>query len=270
MSIITISRGTMSGGILLAEAVGRRLDATVSCREDLIRANPLLAEMESELGGEILSRPPYMYDTLQPLRDAYLALFRAELTDLAARGPVIYHGNGGQLLLRGLPGLLRVRVAAPLGMRLDMVSSRLGFTRIQAGKYIHEKDEGRTRWTRFLYEVESLRDELYHDLILNLETLDVEDAAAIVAGLAELAPFTWDDADRRRIRDLALAARTTAALQVHPNTRMIEADVVAEEGRVTIAVDAEELGPMKREIEETARAVEGVVEVRFDEGGRER
>jgi osmotically-inducible protein OsmY len=270
VGIITISRGTKSGGILLAEAIGRRMGVTVLCRESLIDRNRLLADMERELGEKIVSLPPYMYDTLRPLRDAYLALFRAELLEHAARGPIVYHSNGGQLVLGGLPGLLRTRVIAPLGMRLDLVVDRLGCTRLEASKYIHEKDEGRTRWNRFLYGVESLRDELYYDLVVNLENLEADEAAALVESVAALEPFSWDNAGRREVQDAALAARIEAALTAHPNTRMVEARVTAADGVVTITGDLEDLEAMREEIERLADDVEGVAAVHLAASGEER
>lgn len=148
MGIVSISRGTKSGGILLAEAVGERLGATVLGREDLIAGHGDLAAIKEQLREEMDTFPEYLWEEVESLRHAYLCMLRSVLLDRAADGPLVYHANGGNLLLRGVPGLLDARVVAPVALRVRMIADRLGLEPRKATRFIHDTDRRRETWSR--------------------------------------------------------------------------------------------------------------------------
>ncbi|MCP4572251.1 MAG: BON domain-containing protein [bacterium] len=260
MGIITISRGTKSGGLLLAEALGERLGCRVASRGDVLAGNPGLQALENELWEEMNNRPPHLWDSLESLRNAYICILRASLMEYTQQGPLIYHANGGQLLLKDTPGLLRVRVVAPMAKRLDMVMERRGGTKLEASRYIHEKDENRTMWNRFLYGVESLADCVYYDQVVNLEVMSVTEATGIVERATTYPCFRWLDEDRQAIDDIALATRVKSILMQNFNTRMFTLDVQADGGTVTVTGRGDEEAA-KDEISRICLAVPGVENV---------
>jgi len=261
MGVITISRGTKSGGILLAESIGERLGAKVLSREGLVDGDEALHAMESELREELVQRPPYLYDTLDSLRNAYMCTLRARLVEQAAEGPIVYHGHGAQILLRDLPGLLRIRVTAPMSTRLQFVMERRGGTKLEASRYIYEKDEARVKWTQFLYGVDSLTDPLYFDLVLNLQFMSIDQATDIVETAAMMPPFRWDDTHPKEIADMRTATRVKSTLLRDVNLRMLEPEVHAKDGVVTIYTDPE-TDILSSELIRVASSVVGVEDVR--------
>lgn len=261
MGVITISRGTKSGGILLAESIGKRLGAKVLSRESLVDDDPALHAMESELREELVQRPPYLYDTLDSLRNAYMCTLRARLVEHAAESPIVYHGHGAQILLRDVPGLLRVRVVAPMSLRLQYVMERRGGTKLDASRYIYEKDEARVKWTQFLYGVDSLTDPLYFDLVLNLQFMDTDQATDLVQTAAEMRPFRWDDTHPKELQDMRTATRVKSRLLRDVNLRMLEPEVRADGDTVTIYTDPE-TDILSSELIRVASTVTGVKDVR--------
>ena len=257
MGIITISRGTKSGGILLAEALGKQLGYRVLSRRELLAGNPNLKAMEDELWEEMNNRPSYLWNSLESLRGAYICITRAALMEYVKEGPLIYHANGGQLLLKGMPGLLRVRIIAPMAKRLEMVTARRGGTKLEASQYIHEKDENRTVWNRFLYNVESLADCMYYDQVVNLDQMTVEEAAGLVAHATTYKTFSWSDKDLARIQEIALATRVKSVLMQNLNTRMYTLDVDASGNQITVRVPCEE-GAAEEEIRRVCSVIPGV------------
>ncbi len=257
MGIITISRGTRAGGILLAEELGHRLGFAVVSRDDLTEAEPRLQAVEEQLWEEMNSFPEYMWESLESLRHAYLCMLRSLLLDRAEAGPLIYHANGGQFLLNDIPGVLRIRLVAPLQMRIAMIGQHLDLKPIDATRYVHERDSRRDSWIRFLYGTRSLDQGLYYDLVINLERISVHEAASMVVTTAELPQFTWTDANRQQLHDAALGCRVEAALSENSNTRMLELHATAHGGTVTIHGDLPP-GAALDEVESIARAVSGV------------
>jgi cytidylate kinase len=232
MAVITISRGTFSGGKSLAECLAARLGYRCIDREALVQRAAAGGVDESELK-EALLKSPDLLDRLRRTRRLYLAVLQAALAEEAASGEVIYHGNAGHLLLKGVVPVLRVRIIAPLEFRLGMVKDRLGLGREEGEGYIARMDQERRSWTRFLYGVEWDDPSLY-DFVVNLEQSSIAEACEVLAGMERLECFAFTPERRAAIQDFALASKVWAALGLDRGTTHLEVEVRARAGTVYI------------------------------------
>jgi cytidylate kinase len=230
--IITVSRGTMSGGKALAECVAGALGCPCIAREVLLEGASKLGVSEEHLR-EGMERSPGLWDRFTAERRTYVLACQATLAEHAARNDFVYHGLAGHLLLRDLPEVLRVRLIAPLEMRIHALMEQRGMVREQAERYIADVDQHRARWSRLMYDAE-IGDPRLYDLVLNLEKASLESACAAVVALARRREFTIDEAARARCADFALACRVRLALDLHPSSRGLGLGVAAREGRVTL------------------------------------
>ncbi len=103
MSIITISRGSMSGGQALAECLAGALGSPCVGREIVVEAAAKVGVPEKILA-EKLERGPGVWDRLTLPRRMYVAAVQEALAEHAVKGDLVYHGYAGHLLLRGVPG----------------------------------------------------------------------------------------------------------------------------------------------------------------------
>ncbi len=86
MAIITISRGSFSGGKAVAERLGRRLGQPILSREDAIaRAAEYFGIQESDLKATLSKSPPF-WQQMPGKRLAYIKCITAVLLDCAGRG----------------------------------------------------------------------------------------------------------------------------------------------------------------------------------------
>ena len=106
MSIITISRGTFSGGRDLAECLAQKLGYPCISREVIVEAAERYGASEAALS-LALNHPPSIIDRLKSERNRYIAYIRAVLCQRALEGDFIYHGYAGQHLLAGVHHLIR-------------------------------------------------------------------------------------------------------------------------------------------------------------------
>jgi hypothetical protein len=127
--------------------------------------------------------------------------------------------------------VLCVRIIAPMPFRVQMLMERQKMGREEALDYIEKADRQRQQWTRFLYGVDWLDPSLY-DLTVNLRSLDVAGAAALVATAARNPRLEPTEASRKAMADLALSSQVRAVLAANPETASAEVDVRAEEGVV--------------------------------------
>ena len=233
MAIVTISRGSFSGGKMLAERLAVELGFRCVDRDVIVERAAAYGVSHRELR-DALEKPPGFLDRFQHKKYLYLTLIQAALTEEVKTGKVVYHGHAGHLLLKGGGPVFRLRIIAPLEFRIEMARERLHLSREEAIRYIEKMDEDRKRWAQYLYGVDWTDPRLY-DLVINLENLTIDDAADAVAHLIRRqACFRFDETCRARMEDLALASKVKAALALEKATGHLEFGVEAERGRVSI------------------------------------
>ena len=257
MPIITISRGTFSGGRDLAEALARELGYPCISREVLVEAGERYGASEAALSAALI-RAPSLLDRLKRDRDRYLAYIRAVLCKHAREGDFIYHGHAGHHLLAGIRHVVRVRVVADTSFRISAAMKQLNMTSRQAEVYVKKVDAERRKWTRFLYGV-AWEDPSNYDIVLNLEYLGIDGACAAVVRLAELPQFQPTEESRRALGNLALQSSVFAALSRDERTRDADFRVRAQDG-VTVEGVAK-LPQMMESVGEVVSGVEGVTKV---------
>jgi len=263
MSIITISRGTLSGGQRLAKCLAMNLGYQIISREVLTEAAQQYGVSEESLARG-LEQPPSFWDRFRIDRQIYLTVIRATLCHLVRENNVVYHGNAGHLLLQGVDHVLRVRVIAPLPFRIKAATEAHGFDEKEAEAYIRKKDEERVMWTRFLYGVE-WRDPALYDVVLNLEKVTAEMACHMIVCMLERPEFQMTPESLRQLEDLYLASHVRARLFLNSKIGAAAAkiDVTATGGIVHLAgVLPSEI--FRQEALATAHSLPEVKDVRAD------
>jgi cytidylate kinase len=257
MAIITISRGSFSGGKALAECLAKSLGYRSVDRDVIVERAAASGVSQEELRNA-LEKPPTWLERFQHRKYLYLTLIQAALTEEVRSGAVIYHGNAGHLLLKGAPHLMRVRIIAPLEQRVRIAQEKLRLTRAEAMGYIHKADYDRRKWTQFLYGLD-WGDPVLYDLVINLENMQVEEASDTIAATVRARSFALTPECRQALDDLALASRVRAELVLDTATAHLEPELIAHGGKVIIrGLGAEEDA---QAAERVARAVPGVREV---------
>jgi cytidylate kinase len=254
VAIVTISRGTFSGGKMLAECLSRKLGYACIDRDALVRKAATRRVSEYDLRAA-LEEPPDFPGRLNHKRYVYLALIQAALTEQVRGGRAVYHGLAGHLLLKGAPCLLRLRIIAPLEFRIAMAKERLNFTREEAVAHIESTDRDRRRWTQFLYGADWV-DASSYDLVINLDHIGVDQACGVVSATIAQGGFEWSTDCQARMDDLALASRVRAELSQDLYTLNLEVEVSCARGHVSLRGDS--LEDDTEAIQRVVRAVPGV------------
>ena len=266
MAIITISRGTMSGGDALAACLSAKLGYPSLSREVLVESASKLGLSEEKLRWAI-SGSVHFWERWHNERRLYLIALQAALAQECLSGNLIYHGNAGHLLLKGLPNLLRVRLIATLEVRIRNLMEKEGMKYEAAKHYINCADKDRIEWTKFLYGVDWHDPELY-DVVVNLEQINLQAACSMIVGAVDLRRFKTTPNILKALADFALGARVKLALAANTEVRNVVFEVRADSGRVEILGETASAGVLVREmepsqegIETIAKTVEGIREV---------
>lgn len=260
MSVVLISRGTMSGVELLVQRLAERTGARCVSREDLVT----LVNRHGELARRIverLSNAEKAYEDFCELRRPYLILMRAALLEYAQQDNLVYHGFSGHLLVPAVPHFRTIRIHAPVPLRVRMTMRRMQCIESEAVRYIEGDDDERTRWARFMYG-KDIRDPSLYDVCINLGRTSIDMACAIVQGIMQ-DPECKATAESQAIVDrLLLSSRIEAALLTDLRTDVIEVGAAASNGHVVVT--GPYLDDARREtILEIARHVPGVEDVEY-------
>lgn len=186
-----------------------------------------------------------------------VAIFTAEeVYELARRGNVVLRGWGTTMLLRPVPHVLSVRVTRPFAQRVDWLMEHLGIVdRDVAQAEVHRSDHAHASRMHAQFGVTWGDPQLY-DLVINMERISVDSAAAQILALAARPEFQETAASREQLEGLALAARVRAALKSDPVTEETDVAIDSVRGKVTLTgLVLHE--PELREVERVAATVAG-------------
>lgn len=233
MAIITISRGTFSGGSKLAEAVAEKLDYQCISREVLVEAAHSYGTSLEKLS-EALEETPGMLQGMNLERAHYLAYIQAALSKYAQSERLVYHGHAGHLLLYGVPHVLRVKVIADMEYRIRNAMGRKNLNRDQAKDFIHKIDSDRAKWTKFLYHVDWNDISLY-DLTINIDRMQAAGALDIICEAVNSPEFQPTPEFRKILADLALATEIRARIASQANAVDEGLEVEADDGVITLS-----------------------------------
>jgi len=257
MAIITISRGTFSGGEKLAECLSKRLGYKAVSREVIVEAASKYGVSEEKLIKAIEQKPTIKERLAIDIdRFHYLSFIQAALCEEAKNDNIIYHGHGGHLLLKNISHVIKVKVIADMEQRIVFAMERNKFSREEAIVYINKIDDQREKWTKFLYDV-NWNDPSLYDIVINLKKITIPSACEIIANMVKFPEFQTTEASRQAMENIVLASRVKAALASNDATRNCNVEVVVDNGIVTVSGKVDSMDDVEN-IEELVKHVDGV------------
>lgn len=263
MPVILISRGTMSGVHLLVDCLRQRTGIRCISREDLDE----IVNHHGELANRVLDKLAHAtsaYGQFSELRWPYMVLMRKAMLEELCTDNVVYHGYSAHFLLPAIRHFVRVRIEAPLDMRVTMTMQRLSCSDEAAREYIAHADQYRVKWARFMYG-RDLRKSLFYDINLNIGHMTIDAVCSIFESILRARDFQATRESQDIVDRLHLAADIEVALVTDPRTAAFEirAEVKADGIRLTgpYMDDAE-----RRTVLEIARAVSDVGDLDYTPG----
>jgi cytidylate kinase len=191
----------------------------------------------------------------------YITVLQSALLDVAERDGAVIMGRAGQVLLRGIPHVLRVFVRAPFNLRVKRVMKKMAdegesLDARSAAELVRRTDQQKIGRMRYLFDV-NWTDPALYDLVVDTEKVSFEASVEATIGLLRRPELVPTDTSRQTVRDRALASRVRAALTANPDTRKYRLSVEAQQGIIRLEGTA-----ALQKAAEVARSVPGVLDVR--------
>jgi cytidylate kinase len=183
--VITISRDPGSGGRILAQALAKRRGLDLFHQEllnDMAKSAKVSAQFLATLDEKGLSVLQNWIRSMLHERhiwpDEYLQHLLKVIGTIGKHGNAVVVGRGANFILPP-DGRLRIRMIAPLAVRIANVSGTYGVSPEEAQGRIIRTESDRRAFIRKYFNAD-ITDPKNYDIILNMEYLTIEAAADIV------------------------------------------------------------------------------------------
>ena len=176
---------------------------------------------------------------------------------------IIYHGYAGQIFLKGLPHVLKLRLEAPMDYRVKSVMVEFNYNHDQAVDYIKKVDTRRKRWIKLVYNQDWYNPLLY-DLWVNLQHISMDNICGMIAFAVSHKDFKTSPKSIKRLNNYSLECDVRAALASDDEIwKSQEITVDAYDGTIILkgTTKNKELRDL---IVDTASKVKGVKECKSD------
>jgi len=259
MPVITISRQLGSLGTEISQLLCKEFDCTYLDKESL-------EEMFTQLGAPTEAidrfdeRKPTFWDLFRTDKARYLHYLSGAIYEFANKEGGVILGRGGQVLLGELPGVLNVRVIAPIDVRTERIIERYSCDERQAQQFIQHSDSERAGFHKFFFDIDLENHNLY-DLVINTGSLSPDCAVRMIEDVVGSEEFiAKKELTQRKLADYCLQYEITTGI-IYENKILIQfLEVISENGKVTLRGIVES----KEDIfncEKVASKVKGVSEV---------
>lgn len=258
MSVVAISQELGSSGDHVGRKLAQALGYGFADREIISAAAERFGEETVNLVHVTEEKPSLLERFRASERDHAMAV-EAVLLEMATRDNVVLCDRGAPFILSRFPHVLRVRIAAPEGIRAQWVQQHDGLVYEAALNLVRHSDRERGARIRFLYHVEWDDPLLYH-IVLNTEQISVERGVQILHVTLNDARFAVAAETRGKLTDESISAQAKATLRLNPLTRPFQLVGMSYHGRLVISgiVDRDD---QREAAEQALRAIPGVTGV---------
>jgi cytidylate kinase len=214
MAVLTISRAYQSGGHEIGKAVARETGY------DFIDKTQIFSDLKAfgEKWGRAFEESDEVTPSLWEKNDwqfrGFIALIECIIFDYALKDRVVLLGRGANFLLEGIPHVLKVRLVAPLEVRVERAIIKNETARETAELLIKKTDQDRAGFIRSIYN-KNWEDQKHYDLAFNTADYSIDQVTRKITEALK----KWDNRataeGRKKLADRALTAKVKAGILTH-------------------------------------------------------
>ena len=232
MTIVAISRELGSGGNGIAAAVAKALNFEFVERGILLQAAQAHGVSEEKIAA-VDERRLSVWERFNEEKRRYLIFIEAAYFSFAERGNVVTSGRGGPFFLQDVSHAVKVKIMAPLDVRIRRVMEQAHVDYKTATSRVHNYHRDLCGRIDFLFGLDWTQPENY-DFVINTRDDAWQFYTDLLVAAARHPRYQPTPESLQKIHDLSLAAQVRAAIASDPVTKNITVEVTAKAGQVTL------------------------------------
>jgi cytidylate kinase len=259
MAIITLSRELGSLGTEIAETLSSTLGYPRLDKESLEAMLTNLGMAEAQVGADD-ERRPGLWEQFTNEKVRYLDYMKAAMYRFAGGQDCIIVGRGANIIFRGIPGTLRLRITAPAKVRVARLRERLGIDEQHALRMVHQSDHDRAGYHKYFFNAawDAAAD---YDLVVNTAAISPAETCDAVSALLSTPTYAGARTRARAVlEDLRIAQDVILALAYRERINITSLDVSCTQGVVAVHGIVRHSSVLDQCLQ-IANAVEGVAKV---------
>jgi cytidylate kinase len=215
MAVLTISRSYQSGGHEIGRAVARQTGYTFVDKGRIYAEMKALGEKWGRLFEETDEASPTLWEKNDWQYRGFIAQIESIILDYALKDRAVILGRGGNFILADIPHILKVRLDAPLEVRVQRAIIKNETPRETAEALIKKTDNDRAGYVRSIYK-KDWGDPRYYDRIIDTSEYTQEEIVQrLVTALQEWEGRATEEG-RKKLAGRAVAAKIKARIFGHP------------------------------------------------------
>jgi cytidylate kinase len=262
MAILTISREHGSGGREIGHAVAKIMGYAYVNKEDILsdirRDGPQWERSVKDLDEHC----PTVWEKYDWSFRGFAALIQKHILEHALNNNVIIIGRGGNFLLKNIPHAYRIRVVAPIEMRIERIVRRESVDRDTARWLCEKVDSERSCFLQTIYG-KRWDETTEYDRVFQIQGHSVDDVVALVRDALIQKDHNITDAARNTLAMLALAAKIKAGIATDSHFFVPTLDVTYD-GKEIVLRGVTHTPKEHKHIEEAAQQLAGGKQVRCE------
>jgi cytidylate kinase len=262
MAIIAISRQMGSEGYTIAAAAATALNYDYVDRQMVVTAAKAY-DVRAEALAQVADQHLAGWQAFNEEKLRYRTFLDAAYYKFAEKDNVVTAGRGIATLVHGISHALRIRIIAPLDVRVARTMKKENLDHAKATHRVHQYDQDVTARIGYLFGPAWMIPENY-DLVINTARDDVELYTDMVVALASHPRFRSTPESTQMVKDRSLAAQVRAAIAQNDQTRATHLEATADKGHVSLKGPVWNAG-IRDEVLRVAKGVPGVLSVSGDE-----
>ncbi len=232
MTIVAISREMGSGGYEIGAAVAKALNFDYVNRQILLEAAHAHGVPEAKLV-DVVERRLSHWGRFDAERSRYLSFLEAAYYSFAEKGNLVTASRSGPFFVRDVKHALRVRIMAPVEVRVRRVMAQERLDQKTAAAKVQAYDREMSGRIDYLFGLDWTRPEHY-DLVISTSDDAWEFYTDLLVAAARHPQYQPTPESQQKVHDLSLAAQVRAVIATLPGARHLNIEVTAQAGHVVL------------------------------------
>ncbi len=233
MAIVTISREYGSGGKDIGKGIAQQSGYVFVDREQIFKDLEKDGKQWLAWAEELDEHCPTLWERFDRSFSGFVALVEKIIYEYAQKNNVVIVGRGGNCLLRDIPHALRIRIVAPLEVRVGRIMVREKTDRDAAARMIQHIDHERSCYINTVYH-QNWSDPQDYDVLFDTGRLTFDEVIKRVTDVIPEKDRAADTAAKERVIQRALAATVKARIAVEPHVFVPTLEVVHDGAKIIV------------------------------------
>lgn len=211
MAVLTLSREHQNGCVEIGKAVAEALNYEFIDKNNIYARLKRVGEKWGTLAFELDEEPPTVWEKFDWQYMGFISLIEAAIYEAALENRAVILGRGSAFILHDIPQVLKVRLHAPMKVRIERRMNQAMENYSTAQTYICKTDHSRQGYVQALYN-KKLTDISHYDLIYNTAIQHYDQVSRDLIEILRNWDLNETPESRKQLEIRALAAKAKARI----------------------------------------------------------